>query len=187
VRKMHTSRRDAFRSINDFPLAKIQPDGKYEVTNKEHVPRGKQKIKADTKFDTKVALIKSFPKFDGEILHALIDRDYHGIVIEGTGLGHVPTYPDVLGAFERAQHEKIPIVITSQCLYGRVNQYVYTNLRELWSRGVIGGEDMLAETAFAKLGWVLGHTKNYNKVREQMSTNLVGEMCEKTNPATYLI
>lgn len=187
VRKMHTSRRDAFRSINDFPLARIFPDGKYETLNANHVQRGRQVQKADTKYDPKVALIKTFPNFDGEIIEALIDRDYHGIVLEGTGLGHIPTNAGTLGALERAQSEEIPIVITSQCLYGRVNQYVYTNLRELWSRGVIGGEDMLPETAFVKLGWVLGHTRRCDKVRELMQKNLAGEITGRTEPLTYLI
>jgi len=185
VRKMHTSRRDTFRPINEMPIGRVYPDGEMEFLN-EYKKRKDGKVKAETKFEDKVSLIKVYPKMDAEILHFLMDKKYKGLVLEGTGLGHTPVNAKLLEAYERAQEEEIPIIITSQCIYGRVNQQVYSNLRELFVRGIVGGEDMLPEVAFIKLGWVLGQTKDYVEAKEMMRTNLAGEITQRTNPESFL-
>ncbi len=43
VRKMHTSRRDAFRPVNEFPFAKVWTNGKFEVLNKNYHKKNKVK------------------------------------------------------------------------------------------------------------------------------------------------
>lgn len=199
VRKMHSSRRDAFRSINDFPLAKIWPDGKIEVTNKNFRPfdEGK-KVAADTAFEPKVAIVKSYPGSDPEIIDYFADSGYRGIVIEGTGLGHVPTgesgtnigqfdskmswIPRIKSAVDRG----VVVVVTSQTLYGRVHPFVYRNLRLLYKTGAVFGEDMLPETAYIKLGWLLAHENNFEKVRTMMLENIAGEISAETDARSFL-
>lgn len=192
VRKMHTSRRDAFRPINELPIARIWAESnKIEIINRNYRKRtkGKSKVKVDDKFEPKVALIKCYPGLDPEIFDFYIDKGYKGVVIEGTGLGHTPTLGSLslLPKIERAIAAGIPVVMTSQCLYGRVHQAVYHNLRELSKRGVIFLEDILPEVAYMKLMWVLGHTKNLNKVREMMLKNIAGEISERTEPEAFLL
>jgi len=198
VRKMHTSRRDAFRSINDLPLAKIWPNGKIEILNDNHKKFEDKKVKADTAFEPKVAIVKFYPGCDPEIIDYYADKDYKGIVIEATGLGHVATgesgtsenemiknlswLPHIRSAVARG----IVVVITSQTLYGRVHPFVYRNLRLLYEAGVVFGEDMLAETAYIKLGWLLAHEKDPEKVKNLMQTNLVGEISAETDYRSYL-
>jgi len=97
-----------------------------------------------------------------------------GVVLAGTGLGHVSS--DWLPAIRKAVGEGKAVVVTTQCLQGRVNLNVYETGRDLQKVGVISGEDMLPETALVKLMWVLGHTKDLAKVSELMITDLVGEM-----------
>ena len=186
VRKMHTSRRDAFRPINDLPLAKVWPNGKIEVTN-EYRKRSDGKVKADIKFEEKVALVKAYPGSDPDYLKFFVDKKYKGIVIEATGLGHVPTQAKKswIPAVKKIAKD-LPIVITSQTLYGRTNPNVYSNLRTLADAGAIFGEDMLPETAYIKLGWVLGHTKDMEKIKELMTKNLVGEISTRTGSETFL-
>jgi glutamyl-tRNA(Gln) amidotransferase subunit D len=46
---------------------------------------------------------------------------------------------------------------------------------------------MLPETAYVKLGWVLGHTKNLEKVRELMLTNIAGEIAERSEIDAFLV
>ncbi len=177
VRKMHTSRRDAFQTINDKPLAVINPyEKKIIIVNKIIEERNKDKEPVlENKFDEKVALIKAYPGFQVDIIHYLIDKKYHGIVIEGSGLGHITNR--AVEAIRRAVEEEIPVVMTSQCLFGRIDMFVYSTGRRLIEAGVIPGNDMLPETAYVKLSWILGSkTRNLDEVKELMTTNIVGEM-----------
>lgn len=200
VRKMHASRRDAFRSINELPLAKIWPNGKIEITNNNfrQFDEGK-KVSADTAFEPKVAIVKAYPGSDPQIIDWYADEGFRGIVIEATGLGHVPTgesgtnvgqfdpnmswIPRIKSAIERG----IVVVVTSQTLYGRVHPFVYRNLRLLYNTGTVFGEDMLPETAYVKLGWLLGHEKDFDKVRSMMQTNIAGEITQETNAQSFLV
>ena len=184
VRKMHTSRRDAFRSINDIPVAKIWADGRIEFLREDYRKRSEGEVFVDGEMEEKVALVKSFPGMQKEILEFFIDKGYKGIVLEGTGLGHVPTY--LIDTIERATQEGITVCMTSQCLYGRVNLNVYSTGRRLLRAGVIPCEDMLPETAYVKLMWVLGKTQNQEEVRKMMLKNYAGEITPYTRFDTYL-
>jgi glutamyl-tRNA(Gln) amidotransferase subunit D len=103
-----------------------------------------------------------------------------GVVIAGSGLGHVSSslFPEI----ESLVQAGTPVVMTTQCLYGRVNMNVYSAGRDLLLAGVIPGEDMLPETALVKLMWVLGQTSDMEKITELMTANLRGEI----NPAIKL-
>ena len=184
VRKMHTSRRDAFRSINDVPIAKIWYDGRVEYLREDYRKRGESEVWVDDKLEERVALIKVYPGMNGEIIDFLVDRGYKGIVIEGTGLGHTPN--EIIPRIERAVEEGIAVCMTSQCLYGRVNLNVYSTGRKLLKAGVIPCEDMLPETAYVKLMWVLGKTQNLEEVRKMMLTSYAGEITPYTRFDTYL-
>ncbi|CAD5243924.1 Glu-tRNA(Gln) amidotransferase subunit GatD [Thermococcus camini] len=184
ARKMHTSRRDAFRSINDIPLARIWPGGRIEFLRDDYRRRTESEVWVDDEMEEKVAIIKAFPGIQPEIIDFFVDRGYKGLVIEGTGLGHVPTY--VIDSIKRATEEGVAVCMTSQCLYGRVNLNVYSTGRRLLKAGVIPCEDMLPETAYVKLMWVLGHTDDPKEVREMMLTNYAGEITPYTRFDTFL-
>ena len=175
VRKMHTSRRDAFKSINSKPIAKIFPN-KIEIIS-EYKPRNKSKVKTDLKFEAKVALLKFYPGQDPEILDYYLKKKYKGIILEAAALGQVATSGSRnswIKKLKQVQEKGLIICITSQCINGRVDPFVYSAGRELLATGVIYLQDMLAETALVKLGWVLGH-KKWN-VKEMMLKNFVGEI-----------
>jgi len=175
TRKMHTSRRDTFRSINSRPLALVDPFKKdMELIEKEYIPRSKEEPILMNGFDKKVALIYSYPGIDPEILEFLIEKKYRGIVIAGTGFGHVPEY--MIPVIRKAINNNIAVAVTSQTLYGRVNLSVYQTGREMLRAGVIPCEDMLPETAYVKLSWTLYRTDNIESVRKIMLTNYVYEM-----------
>ncbi len=178
VRKMHTSRRDAFKVINGKPFAKICPD-KIERISEWNL-RNKNKVKLDAKFEEKVALVKVFPGQDPKILDYYVKNKYKGIVLEVTGLGHIPA-KGARKSWKRkireVQKKGIVVCAAAQTINGRLDPLVYSNGRELLEAGVIFLEDMLAETAFVKLGWVLGH-KNWN-VKEKMMENISGEINDR--------
>ena len=184
VRKMHTSRRDAFRSINDIPIARIWPKGEVEFLRSDYRKRAESEVWVDDEMEERVALLKAFPGMSPEIIDFFVDKGYKGIVLEGTGLGHVPTY--LIDTIKRATDEGVTVCMTSQCLYGRVNLNVYSTGRRLLKAGVIPCEDMLPETAYVKLMWVLGHTDDPKEVREMMLTNYAGEITPYTRFDTFL-
>jgi len=181
VRKMHTSRRDTFRTLGDEPIARIYPDGKIEKVS-EYMIKKDSEIKADTKFESKVALVKVHPNSDPNVLDYYVKKGYKGIVIEGTGLGHVPSQGKLswIPTIKKIS-KNIPIVIVSQTLFGRVNSNVYENLRILFHEtGAINGEDMLPEVALVKLGYILGKTKDLDKIKGLMWESLVGEISQRS-------
>ena len=183
VRKMHTSRRDTFRSIDSEPIALLR-DGKVQSTNLPYIKRGENDLELNIDIESKVALIKSFPGISNDIIDYHIDKGYKGLLIEGTGLGHVPDY--MVKSFERAHDENIPVVMTSQCLYGTVNMNVYSTGRLLQDAGVISGMDMTPETAYVKLAWALGQSDDLDKVKEIIQTNIAGELNESSSLKYFL-
>ncbi len=182
ARKLHTSRRDAFKPVNDDYAAKISWDGKASVA--PWVPRRRDTSPtADVKFEPKTALVKVHPNFSHELIDFLVDKGYKGIVIEGTGLGHVSVNDKsftLLPSIERALSEGVFVGMTSQCVFGRVHPSVYANLRKLSNAGVVYLEDMLSETALVKLGWLLGHDLSLEEVKNKMLENISGEISNRS-------
>jgi len=179
ARKMHSSRRDAFRPINDTALAKIWPDGKIEMAG-EARKRSKSKAVADAVFEEKTALVKFHPCASPELIDFFVDKKYRGIVIEATGLGHVATDESEhnwLPALKRAIEEGVVVCFAPQTIYGRVDPFVYAEARKAHELGVVYCQDMLPETAFVKLGWLLGHKgMGAKEVGKKMLENVAGEM-----------
>jgi glutamyl-tRNA(Gln) amidotransferase subunit D len=125
------------------------------------------------------------------VLGHFIDKGYKGIIIEATGLGHVATNPinkknSWLLAIQEAIKKGMFIGFAPQCLYGRLDPYVYSPARQLLDAGVVYLGSMLSETAFVKLGCVLAHTRVKTEVKNLMLKNISGEMVEKISPESYL-
>lgn len=172
VRKMHSSRRDAFRSLNTAPLGRVLPDGRVELEERA-LPRAAGPTKVDDSLDMNVALIYYYPGQRPSELEAAL-RGLHGIVIAGTGLGHVSQ--DLIPVLQKAVRDGLVAVMATQTLQGRVNLRVYDTGRDLLKAGVISAEDMTPETAYVKLMWVLAHTREPSEVARAMSTNVAGEI-----------
>ena len=180
TRKMHTSRRDAFKAINDSPIALVDYNKRtVKFLNENYSKKTKDnELILKEKLSEKVGLLKVHPNIDPK-LFKFFTENYKAFVIEGTGLGHAPTNMGVnLKNFELLKSfiKKGGIVaMTSQCLYGAVHPYVYTNLRKLSEIGCLFCEDMLPETAYIKLSWLMGNYPE-DKVKELMVKNLRGEI-----------
>jgi len=187
VRKMHSSRRDAFRTIGDIPLALITPENlKIKYLRSDFDKRRKQKddIYADAVFEEKVALLYTYPNMEPDLIHVLIDRRYRGLILAGTGLGHAPK--SILEALKRAIEEGMLIFMTTQCIWGPVKMNVYERGRVLQRIGVIPADGLLPEVAYVKLGWLLGH-KDLDKkqVIALMHKNLRHEIVTREPPNAY--
>jgi glutamyl-tRNA(Gln) amidotransferase subunit D len=178
VRKMHTSRRDAFQSINAKPIGLVEYPSREIKILSSFVKRGEKKLALHDKLEPKCALIKYAAGASVESLLFYSGSGYKGIVIEGTGLGHVST--DWVPLMKIVTEAGIPIVMVSQCINGRVCDRVYDTGRDILKAGAIEGEDMLPEVALVKLMWALAQRSDLKKVKELMKTNISGEITRST-------
>lgn len=178
ARKCHTSRRDAFKSINSSPLARLE-NNKFKMLTKDYKKRdSSREIHLNANFEEKVALIKAYPDLDPKIIDYYVSKGTKGIVLEGTGLGHVGDY--LFSAIRNAVEKNVIVCMTSQCLWGRLNMNVYDQGRDLLSLGVISLDDMLPETAFVKLRWVLSQTRNIEEIKKLLMKNISNEYSVRT-------
>lgn len=175
VRKMHTSSRDAFKPVNAKPVAIVDKEGIRFLDGR--VGWGWGTLDFRPSFSDRAALVYYYPGMKLEVLEWLAGAGYLGVVLAGTGLGHVSS--ELVEGLARLRREGLLLYMTSQCLYGRVNMNVYTTGRRLLRAGVVPLEDMLPETAYVKLCWALA---NYplEEVDRVMRTNLVGEISERS-------
>src|SRR3989344_5577492 len=191
TRKLHTSRRDAFKPVNDSEIARVSfAKNKVDIIKSSPVQNEKFQLKM-FKENIKVGLLKGHTNLFPENISCF--KGYKGLILEGTGLGGFPTNEfDSLSKINTKNKKELKklidsgtiVVMTSQCLFGRVNMNVYSPGRELLNLGVFPGQDMLPETAFIKLAFLLS---NYPKkqVQELMQKNMVGEINSRILPDQY--
>jgi len=178
VRKCHTSRRDAFKTINAKPLARII-DNEIVMLVDDYQPRDpKRKITLKAKFDDRATLIKFYPGMNPKIIDWYVSEGYRGIVLEGSGLGHIRR--ECFPAIKRAIESGVVVAMASQCIWGRVNMNVYSNGRDLLAMGVVPLGDMLAETALVKMMWCLAQTEDSEEVKRLLLTNIANEFSSRT-------
>lgn len=174
VRKNHTSRRDAFESI-DVPLIARVNEKQILIDSSKTDASINDTFRSRTKFSSDVALVKFHPGFDPSILDYLWnEKRVKGIIIEGTGLGHVSS--NTVLKIAELTRAGVFVGIASQCIWGRVDLNVYETGRDLIFSGASHLDNMLAETAFAKLSWALA---NFEDTKKVMMTNLVGEFTSR--------
>jgi glutamyl-tRNA(Gln) amidotransferase subunit D len=178
ARKCHTSRRDTFRSINASPLARLE-DGNIKILTKGYRKRDvSRKLTLNPNFEEKVALVKAYPDINPKVIDWYVENGIRGIILEGTGLGHVGDY--LFSAIRNAIEKDVVVCMTSQCLWGRLNMNVYDQGRDLLALGVISLDDMLPETAYVKLRWVLGQTTDNEEAKRLLKENIANEYSART-------
>jgi glutamyl-tRNA(Gln) amidotransferase subunit D len=180
VRKCHTSRRDTFKPVNASPIARATEQGITMLTTdyKKRDPTRQLVLKPE--FSNKVALVKFYPGLDPSVIDWYAERDVKGILLEGSGLGHVSKA--CFGAIQNAVSQGVTVALASQCIWGRVNMNVYDTGRDLLALGVIPMDDMFPETALVKLMWVLGQTQEPDEAKKLLKTNIAGEFSPRTLP-----
>jgi len=172
VRKMHTSRRDAFQSIGIPPIATVSYPDLQVTPGPDAIRRASDEPSLADRLEERCSLISFHPGMSPAILEGY--RGCRGVVITGTGLGHTST--ELIGGIRELIEDGTTVIMTTQCLQGRVCDRVYDTGRDLMAAGVIGGEDMLPEIALVKLMWVLGQTDDQEEIKRMMQANLKGEI-----------
>ena len=209
VRKMHSSYRSTFRTIGDTPLATIsRKDGVKPIKEVYNHRRKNQERKVEIittldaykasiaandpnttrivpTFDDRVAILYYYPGMKPDVLEALIDKGYKGIVWDGTGLGHVNK--GMFEAIQKATDQGIHQYMCVQTIWGYTHMFVYDTGRDLMARGIIPADNMLAESAYIKLGWALGLSHDREEVRKLMLTPINSETTPREPYNGYLI
>jgi len=180
VRKCHTSRRDTFKSINGFPIAQVKDQKVTMLTNHYQRRDSSKKLLLKPDFSENVALVKFYPGLDSGVIDYYVNKGIKGILLEGSGLGHVSKF--CFDSIKNAVSKGVLIALASQCICGRVNMNVYDTGRDLLSFGVIPTDDMFPETALVKLMWVLEQTNNTEEAIKLFKANIAGEYSPRTIP-----
>jgi len=185
VRKMHSSYRSTFRTLSDIPLARVDLEGVKPFRQDYNRRRDENKVTLKDHFDDRISLVYYYPNMKPDIIDSLIDNGYRGIVIAGTGLGHVnkPLYP----ALDRAHQAGVHVYMTVQTMWGYVQMYVYETGREIMELGVVPAANMTPEAAYVKLGWALGQSQDRAEVQRLMLTPVCGEITEREPHNGYLV
>jgi len=185
VRKMHSSYRSTFRTIGDIPLAIVDRERFVHLRDDYKRRRTDRNVTINTAFDDRVSIVYYYPNMKPDIIDSLIDNGYKGIIIAGTGLGHVnkPLYPSLKRAFDAGIH----VYMTVQTLWGYVQMYVYDTGRDMMDLGVIPGANLLPEVGYMKLCWALGQSHDREEVKRIMLTPIAGEITEREPHNGYLI
>jgi glutamyl-tRNA(Gln) amidotransferase subunit D len=183
-RKMHSSYRSTFRTIGDTPLAMVGERFHYIARDyRRRDPSRKARI--ITAYEDRTTILYYYPGMRPDIVDGLVEKGYRGIVVAGTGLGHVnrPLFP----ALKRAIAAGVHVVMTVQTLWGYAQMYVYDTGRDLLDIGVVPLDNLLPETALMKLSWVLGQTDDHAEVLRMMRTPVNGEITPREPHNGYLI
>jgi len=185
VRKMHSSYRSTFRTIGDTPLARITRDNIYPIKKDYNKRRSDKNVKILPYFSDKVTMLYYYPGMSPDVLDALVEKGYKGIIIVGTGLGHVnkELYP----AIERATAKGVHMFMTLQTLWGYVHMFVYDTGRDMMAKGIIPAGNMLPEVAWVKLSWILGQTEDPKEVVRMMLDPINDEITKREPYNGYLI
>lgn len=184
VRKMHTSRRDAFKSIRSEPFAEIDIEKDKLVLNGE-IQKTEDETELLNDLDEEVGFLKVVPGMKKKDLEKL--EGCNGLIIEGTGLGHLPVnsfdehtkhHEKILGKLEEICEDTV-VCMTSQCINGRVNLDVYDSGVKIKDAGVVSGRSMLPGTAYVKLMWALGNSDTLEESKDLLLKNVAGEFIER--------
>ncbi|QGA80227.1 Glu-tRNA(Gln) amidotransferase subunit GatD [Candidatus Nanohalobium constans] len=185
VRKMHTSKRDAFKPINAEKLGSVNyQTGRIET----NFDQDDEEYEKNTELDEEVGVLKVRPGMKPKEIEFLIEQDYSGVVIEGTGLGHMPVnafdektqhHEDILEKLEKLSEDTV-VVLASQCLDGRTDMNVYDAGIKIQDAGVIESQDMHPELAYVKLMWSLGQTDSMEDAKEVFQENVNGEISDRS-------
>ncbi|MDP3698833.1 MAG: Glu-tRNA(Gln) amidotransferase subunit GatD [Nanoarchaeota archaeon] len=183
--KLHSSRRDAFKAVNDHPLARIDYKSREIKYVRNGYPQRAKELSIKSKMEEKVGLLKIHVNMFPEQFSFF--KGYKGLIIEGTGLGHTPgqapnkeslIHKKIYPALKKLTASGCVVVMTTQCIFGGVNMNVYDKGRDLLELGVIPGKDMLANTALVKLSWLLGNFSQ-EQAKKLLGENLRGEINER--------
>ncbi len=163
---------EAFRSPNVPPLGRAGVQ--IEIDAERRRPPAPGPLVLPDALDAPVALLKLYPGMPAETLRAALGPPTRGLVLEAYGAGNVQD--ELLGPLAEAARRDVVVVAVTECVDGRVELGRYATSAPLVAAGAVGGLDMTAEAAYAKLVVLLSEGRPAAEVRELMARDLCGEL-----------
>jgi len=181
AKKMHSTRRDAFKQINYLPAARINLKGELEIIRNELFSKeSKEKLKI-TKYDEnlKIGFFKAHPhmfEFEVDML-----KNYDAVIVEGTGIGNVPEHVDnkkedkkILSKFKNIS-KNVKLIPAVQTVYGEVSLDIYSRGRDMQNSGFVGNRlNLCSETLFIRVAHILSLEDGKDNFEKYWAFNLEG-------------
>ena len=188
-RKFHSSRRNAFQSINQDPLAYITINKK-EITIKmsDFEPfEARFESSKPNLFDEqiKIAEFIAGPHLQTSLVQSAIKLNFNALLFHGTGLGHLPISDSEDDSIENIKlrttledycNQGGIAVVVAQTVHGPVNMDVYSKGRQQQEIGILGHKSYCPPgSALVKLHYLLSTGKDRESVKNKWILDLVGE------------
>lgn len=166
ARKQRTMSFNAFVSVNYPELALIR-NGRVIRAGRDNKPAADSARFYDA-LNERVFVLKLTPEM-GPGIFELLKRDYDAVIVETFGIGGIPEHEDA--SFERAIFDWVDsgrfVVITTQVPEEGCDLGVYKVGRAYLDHpGILIGDDMTTEALVAKTMWVLGQSRDPQRVSE---------------------
>lgn len=165
-KKERTKSYNAFSSIN-FPYIAAIQDGHiiFYLDDKNQLTKP---VRFWHELNSRVALLKLIPSMDAGVLDYMAQH-YDAVIIESFGVGGIPSHEsgDFHKAIERWVSAGKVVVMTTQVTNEGSNMSVYEIGHTIKQEfGLLEAYDMTLEATVTKLMWILGQTRDQEKVRE---------------------
>lgn len=123
-----------------------------------------------------ISVVTLYPGISVDVIRNMAAAPVRALIIKSYGVGNAPQAPLLLAALSDAAARGTVIVNCTQCFKGKVNMGGYATGNALRQSGVISGFDMTLEAALTKLHYLLSQPLDAGQIRQQMQTNLRGEL-----------
>ena len=188
-RKYHSSRRDAFKSINQDPIAHVEfgTEGPRIIMEELDPQDARSEAISPTMFDdtVRIAQFVSDGHLHSDIVNSAIELGYDALLFHGTGLGHLPISDPQEDSPENTklrllledycEDGGIAVVVT-QTVHGPVHLDVYSKGRVQQTIGIIGNGSLCPPgSALVKLHFLLSSDRSQESVSEGWGKDLLGE------------
>jgi glutamyl-tRNA(Gln) amidotransferase subunit D len=189
VRKFHSSRRDAFQTINSEPIGSIQVTRSGACTLEAKSANLTRPISTTPlRFDESKRILQltaGAHLFADQIEFA---SNYDAILFHGTGLGHLPIEDANEDSPENIQMRAAVAdycasggiaVMTTQCIHGPVHMDVYSKGRDQQALGILGNHAATGpDAALVKLHFLLS-------TGADVETGWAADLCGENPPVIY--
>ena len=189
-RKYHSSRRDAFKPINQEALAFVDIGGDgVSIDYSPEAHDARVEAIAPKQFDESVRIAQfiSDPHLHPDQVQGAIEAGFDALLFHGTGLGHLPISDPEEDSLENTRLRVMledhisgggVVVMVTNAIHGPVNMNVYSKGRDQKEIGIIGHGSLCPPgSALVKLHHLLS-VGGKESVEEGWRMDLVGE-----NPA----
>ena len=165
ARKMRTKSYNAFASIG-YPEAAIIRDGQvYPILSR---PKD-QAVQFNLSLNPNVFVLKLTPGIRAHLLELLLP-EYDALILEGFGVGGVPSYADqdFIRAVKLWTEAGKPVIMTTQVTYEGSDLGVYQVGHVIKTRhSVLEAYDMTPEAALTKTMWLLAQSEDFQDFRRR--------------------